>query len=625
VDFAGSVYGTALGEYDGSYAVLKIRANRDYIKFSRRWVIQEIALANQRTAIVICGQMSISWAEFSEAVSLFDRALSGPLELSKLKFPQRNNVSYSTRYAPALGAIRLVKATNELFRTSFYNESPSALRSLEYLVSTFTMYETSEPRDVIYSLLSISNDAFRFDSPQDANSIEVQASPFDHLPVVRKLVQSWMDEHIVRRAFRVDYDAPIIEVYKQFVSFAISKAHPPQALDIICRPWAPELRSERFPSWISTLSNATYKLVDQNAVGQRLVRRNPDILVGNPNSATYNASRNIGPPKSVQIFRYWKSVDRSMFLHGFVLDRIGSLTFPSQLGHIPPEWVVMGNWNPKYDEPPEEFWRTLVADRDPEGQDPLPFYPRACREVFQHSIDDTLDTTMLINNGSSIIADFLKRVQAIIWNRRLMRTERSWLGLAPKAAQSGDLICILNGCSVPVVLRKVQKSSHDIELELKDHKARKADAVLYIARKIAAHARRRRAARGNDHTNTSNDKGKTNEPIETTGLVSRTDRLDEEKKILQSSNRKTPDKDPSLNSDGKRRHSEDNIQGQDSKRVAFDPRGLTDLGATGVYYVLIGECYVHGMMNGEARIFRSRHNTGRPISDRIMNETFELR
>jgi len=71
-------------------------------------VIQEIALANQSTATVICGQDTISWAEFSEAVSLFDGALTGPLDLSKLKFPHRNNVSYSTRYAPALGAIRLV-------------------------------------------------------------------------------------------------------------------------------------------------------------------------------------------------------------------------------------------------------------------------------------------------------------------------------------------------------------------------------------------------------------------------------------------------------------------------------------------------------------------------------------
>lgn len=593
-------------------------------------MIQEIALANQRTAIVICGSDSISWAEFSEAVSLFDRALSGPLDLTKLKFPQRHNVSYSTRYAPALGAIRLIKATSELFRTSFYNESPSALRSLEYLVSTFTMYETSEPRDVIYSLLSVSNDAFRFDSPQDAN-VEAKASLFDHLPVVRKLVQSWMDEHIVRRAFRVDYDAPVIDVYKEFISFAISKAHRSQALDIICRPWAPELRSERFPSWICTLSNATYKLVDQNAVGQRLVRRNPDTLVGNPNGATYNASRNIGPPKSVQIFRYWKSVDRSMFLHGFVLDKVGNLAFPSQLGHIPPEWVAMGNWDPKYDEPPEDFWRTLVADRSPEGHDPLPFYSRACREVFQHSIDDTLDTTMLMNHGSSVIADFLRRVQAVIWNRRLMKTERSWLGLAPKEAKEGDLICILNGCSVPVVLRKVQKIPQDIELELKDHKARKADAGLYIARKIAAHARRRRAARGNDQTNILSELGTAYDLIQTKDSVNvknpRSDWVPEthSEPIILGTDAMIPNEGSGANRDGKRRNSANSVEGHDSKRIAFDPRALRDLDTTDVYYILIGECYVHGMMNGEARIFRSRYNAGKPISDRIKNETFELR
>ncbi|KAF2466544.1 HET-domain-containing protein [Lindgomyces ingoldianus] len=573
--------------------------------FSRRWVIQEIALANQTTATIICGQDTISWAEFSEAVSLFDGALTGPLDLSKLKFPHRNNVSYSTRYAPALGAIRLVKATNELFRTSFYDGIPSALRSLEYLVSTFTI----------------------FDLIPDGVNMEGQATLFDHLPLVRNVMKTWMESHIVRRAFRVDYDAPIIEVYKQFISFSVSKAQPSRALDIICRPWAPELRNVEFPSWISTLANATYKLVDQNALGQRLVRRNPDSLVGNPDSATYNASRNIGPPKSVMVFPYWKSVDRSMFLRGFVLDEVRNSTYPSQLGHIPLEWVAMGNWDPKYDEPPEEFWRTLVADRSPRGRDPLLFYPRACREVFQHSIDDTLDTSMLINHGSSIIADFLKRVQAVIWNRRLMRTKRSWLGLAPKATRDGDLVCILYGCSVPVILRKVQKTSSEIELELKDHETRKADAVLYIARKLADYARRRRAAREEYSTSISSDKSRTHD---SQGVKERSPQMyqpDEEKKVAQSSSEHNLDSNPSSDRHGKRRYSESNTNGHDSKRFASDHQQLKYVGpdASDVYYILIGECYVHGMMNGEARIFRSRYNAGKPISERIMAETFELR
>ncbi len=289
----------------------------------------------------------------------------------------------------------------------------------------------------------------------------------------------------------------------------------------------------------------------------------------------------------------------------------------------------MGNWDPKYDEPPEDFWRTLVADRGPEGRDPLPFYPRACREVFQHSLDDTLDTTMLINHGSTIIADFLKRVQAVIWNRRLMRTKRSWLGLVPKAAHSDDLICILNGCSVPVVLRRVHKSALDIDLERKDHEARKANALLYIARMLAAHARRRRVTRGNNPTNTSTNKStnksKIDKPIEITGLLTRKDQPDDESLVLPAPTSETTNDDSCLNDDGKRPHSEDGRKAHESKRVATELRALTDAETADVYYVLIGECYIHGMMNGEARTFRSEYNAGKPISDRIMTKTFELR
>jgi hypothetical protein len=38
--------------------------------------------------------------------------------------------------------------------------------------------------------------------------------------------------------------------------------------------------------------------------------------------------------------------------------------------------------------------------------------------------------------------------------RRLAITEKSYIGAAIQEAQQGDLICVLFGCSVPVLLRK---------------------------------------------------------------------------------------------------------------------------------------------------------------------------
>lgn len=49
--------------------------------------------------------------------------------------------------------------------------------------------------------------------------------------------------------------------------------------------------------------------------------------------------------------------------------------------------------------------------------------------------------------------EFLRRVQATTWKRRFMVTERNTIGLAPPEAVVGDMICLLWGCSVPVILR----------------------------------------------------------------------------------------------------------------------------------------------------------------------------
>jgi hypothetical protein len=469
--------------------------------FSRRWVIQEIALANHKTATVHCGNDWLTWAEFAEAVSLFESALAGPLDLKGILSNVPEDVTYRSRYMPALGARQLVKATNSLFRKSFYYGDPLPLKSLEELVSSFWMYETSQPRDVIYALLSISKDAFRLDTAQeddDDELVEVPKTIFDSLPTARRLVLSWMNRHKTRQAFKVDYQASIVDVYRQFIAFSFSKSDKSRALDIICRPWAPELPDHNLPSWICTLANSAYKLEHQRGIGQRLIRRNPDPLVGMPDQFMYSASGNVGPQHEINIFKYWDRDGRSMFLRGFVLDEVGTVLPYSQLGNIPVEWLDLAEWDPrKPGPPPEPFWRTLVADRGPEGQkDPLAFYPRACKFVFRHAIDDTLDTGMFIEQGSSIIQDFLKRVQAVIWNRKLMRTRRSnWLGLVPKGAKPGDLICILYGCSVPVVLRKIRKSPSDLSAELRDEKERQKDAASYIARLWRANTQRRREVR----------------------------------------------------------------------------------------------------------------------------------
>ena len=88
--------------------------------------------------------------------------------------------------------------------------------------------------------------------------------------------------------------------------------------------------------------------------------------------------------------------------------------------------------------------------------------PSWYRRAFLHCLAEStpngdINTKALIKacTDSTLVVNFLHRVQSVIWNRKLfVSKDNKWLGLAPMAAQENDIICILYGCSVPVVLRK---------------------------------------------------------------------------------------------------------------------------------------------------------------------------
>jgi hypothetical protein len=58
---------------------------------------------------------------------------------------------------------------------------------------------------------------------------------------------------------------------------------------------------------------------------------------------------------------------------------------------------------------------------------------------------------------------FIERVTSMMTRRRLMTTIKGYLGIAPKSARQGDVICILLGCEFPVVLRPLaDRDSFDL-------------------------------------------------------------------------------------------------------------------------------------------------------------------
>ncbi|KAF2120188.1 heterokaryon incompatibility protein-domain-containing protein [Lophiotrema nucula] len=555
--------------------------------FSRRWVVQEIALA--RKADIYCGPDTIPWKEFAIAVELFVEVETATHRLSEVmkKYPEYLHVLGWFEYVSALGASLLVDATERLFRdykeeskelaieeeqdqmsdtdSDTDSESESAqlkkskswrnmseikksriqpLLSLEYLVSSLAIFDTSIPHDTIYALLAIAKDT----TPRAARPDSLKSS--DH-------ARDGLELFTQRKRYNVDYEAPYVDVCKDFIQFSIERSlqvDRSRALDVICRPWATEektlekQRTEKeneakrrqrveqksakrrrrregdgneasqrsaklpfgaskttmtvenaenhkqganevifktvngafrksvdlpLPSWVPQLSGAPYGMyTDAGEDGPRMNRKNADPLVGLPSLTHRNYSAAETKKIDMRSLKFRKrtglkkqSDHYSMYVNGFQLDTIAEVEEVARNGQIPREWADLAGWQDAKGAPPEAFWRTLVADRGRDGKNPPVYYSRACEESFLKGgyAGGAVNTTNLINRErNSIVAQFCRRVQSVIWNRALIKTEEGRLGLVGRGALKGDKVCIMYGCSVPLILRESEEKTDDV-------------------------------------------------------------------------------------------------------------------------------------------------------------------
>lgn len=235
------------------------------------------------------------------------------------------------------------------------------------------------------------------------------------------------------------------------------------------------------PSWIARISGASFALYRHPGMHKlgRIGRTNADPLVGLPQdghknySAAQNTKVNFDPGRRLPFRKRPMSDHCSLFTEGYILAKIESVAEPARLGAIPETWTKVAGWENAVDgqtDPPVEFWRTLVADRGKDGRNPPYYYATACRESVRKGglRGGSVDTGALINSErNSIIAEFCRRVQAVIWNRCLIKTDKPLdiLGLASQYVQKDDLVCIIFGCTVPVILRRKTKSEGEREKE----------------------------------------------------------------------------------------------------------------------------------------------------------------
>ncbi|KAL4941899.1 hypothetical protein BDV06DRAFT_212249 [Aspergillus oleicola] len=141
------------GKFARDWAALSKLMRRPW--FSRRWIIQEIALA--RSATLYCGQESIPWGAFATATSFF---VVGQPRIRKMCRVSKE-FNYDPHYFGDLdeaAAARLVKLTGHIFSKSDDGDILGKSLPLEELMCSLYMFQTSDPRDALYAIISIAED-----------------------------------------------------------------------------------------------------------------------------------------------------------------------------------------------------------------------------------------------------------------------------------------------------------------------------------------------------------------------------------------------------------------------------------------------------------------------------------
>ena len=114
----------------------------------------------------------------------------------------------------------------------------------------------------------------------------------------------------------------------------------------------------------------------------------------------------------------------------------------------------------------QEFWRTLIADRDNHGNYPpqLGLDDIACcrawlQEAERWSSDEAGTASEMEAAGPGCIRQALRRASH---GRRLFVTWDRLVGLAPPEAQPGDAVVIVSGSRVPFILRREGETFHSL-------------------------------------------------------------------------------------------------------------------------------------------------------------------
>ena len=400
--------------------------------FQKKWVIQDFVFAKEVN--IHYGKDVLPWETMAEAVYVLRYRALDLLQLFLHKNKHMDSfLDFLTDFRYQ-GVNEFVDLRDDVQRT-LSNPLPIDPRiRLDELVTRTALLKSAMFHDAVYSMMSIVSERRYLSSDVEEQSpVTVASRLFDP--------GFWRP-----RLWKADYLLSGRDVCSEFVSHTIKST---RQLDIICRPWAPE--KPGLPSWVRPRSEHAFKVLDDN----RYCRANADGLAAltSTHQTLYSAC---GKNCFLDEERAHSapSEDLSLIVEGFELGSISVTAPPAINGILPTEWRKIGGRIDRDKVSEDWFWRTLVADRDPTGLACPAWYKLASEHILQNSDGVDLDTRRLMFESSpGMVFDFLRRVQSVIWGRRLAILDQGYVVLGPRSCELGDLVCILYGCSVPVLLR----------------------------------------------------------------------------------------------------------------------------------------------------------------------------
>ena len=367
--------------------------------WSRVWVMQEVVWASK--IIGVCG----------------DHELSGDMLLRALLVMESAEKSLRTHYGGDLMSVTIW----DLFLHHIFVENRTYI-SLEYTLARVRIRNATDPRDKVFAILNI--------------------IPINEWPgkpdYTKDVVDVFTDvvKHIVYKSQKLEI-LRSCERTKHIVGRQDHLRKEYQMNPIVDLPsWAPD--------WSTTRLTAT--LLNENDYDDDDRRRDEVeyYLTSEDSNAQYElpAGNKILKVEGVcydtikyatnSILPTVADINQSVFF-----DRLEYVV--NQIFKAPQEY--------KNDITREEaFWRTLTADRTSEGLRASTEYAQAFREWRK-------------SGGQTPMAEegFISTARRSCCGRSLFFTSKGLLGLGPEEARPGDAVTVILGCSVPMLLRKVEE------------------------------------------------------------------------------------------------------------------------------------------------------------------------